>query len=149
MGLIAMSERDLQRIEVLSKVVARRMTIVAAAHVLVLSPRQVRRLLERLQTDGAAAIRHKARGQPSNNRIALLPDIELGPESRLAYDHQKPVLFGHYWLLGEPKLSDPSRLCLDYSVAKGGHLAAYQWDGETELDPGKLVYVSQTKGRSS
>jgi transposase len=70
MGLIAMSERDLQRIEVLSKVVERRMTIVAAAHVLALSPRQVRRLLERLQTDGAAAIRHKARGQPSNNRIS-------------------------------------------------------------------------------
>src|SRR5829696_536836 len=70
MGLIAMSERDLQRIEVLSKAVERRMTIVAAAHVLALSPRQVRRLLERLQTDGAAAIRHKARGQPSNNRIS-------------------------------------------------------------------------------
>jgi hypothetical protein len=31
MGLIAMSERDLQRIEVLSKVVEHRMTIVAAA----------------------------------------------------------------------------------------------------------------------
>ncbi|WP_457092524.1 helix-turn-helix domain-containing protein, partial [Microvirga sp. P5_D2] len=53
MGLIAMSERDLQRIEVLSKVVERRMTIVSAAHSLALSPRQVRRLLERLQTDGA------------------------------------------------------------------------------------------------
>jgi hypothetical protein len=46
MGLIAMSERDLQRIEVLSKVVERRMTIVAAARMLALSPRQVRRLLE-------------------------------------------------------------------------------------------------------
>ena len=34
MGLIAMSERDLQRIEVLSKVVAGRMTMVSAAHVL-------------------------------------------------------------------------------------------------------------------
>ena len=34
MGLIAMSERDLQRIEVLSKVIDGRMTIVSAAHVL-------------------------------------------------------------------------------------------------------------------
>ncbi|ANL34344.1 MULTISPECIES: hypothetical protein [Rhizobium] len=34
MGLIAMSERDLQRIEVLSKVIAGRMTLVSAAHVL-------------------------------------------------------------------------------------------------------------------
>jgi hypothetical protein len=47
-GLIVMSERDLQRIEVLSKVVEGRMPIVSAAHVLALSPRQVHHLLERL-----------------------------------------------------------------------------------------------------
>ena len=66
MGLIAMSERDLQRIEILSKVVAERMTMVSAAHVLDLSTRQVRRLLQRMRTDGAASIRHKAIGRPSN-----------------------------------------------------------------------------------
>ncbi len=38
------SERDLQRIEVLSQVVAGRMRMVTAAHVLDLSTRQVRRL---------------------------------------------------------------------------------------------------------
>ncbi|KQO76287.1 ISNCY family transposase [Rhizobium sp. Leaf262] len=69
MGLITMSERDLRRIEVLSKVIAVRMTIVSAAHVLDLSERQVRRLLDRIQTGGAASIRHKAIGRPSNNRI--------------------------------------------------------------------------------
>ncbi|MBW0371447.1 ISNCY family transposase [Ensifer adhaerens] len=69
MGLIAMSERDLQRIEVLSKVIAGRMTLVSAAHVLELSTRQVRRLLERISTGGAASIRHQAIGRPSNNRI--------------------------------------------------------------------------------
>lgn len=42
MGLIAMSERDLQRIEVLSKVGGGRMTTVSAAHVLDLSERPVR-----------------------------------------------------------------------------------------------------------
>src|SRR6478735_6194707 len=70
MGLIAMSERDLQRIEILSKVVGGRMTTVSAAHVLDLSERQVRRLLERIRTGGAASIRHKAIGRPSNNRIS-------------------------------------------------------------------------------
>jgi len=69
MGLIAMSERDLQRIEVLSKVIDGRMPLVSAAHVLALSTRQVRRLLDRIRTDGAASIRHKAIGRPSNNRI--------------------------------------------------------------------------------
>ncbi len=70
MGLIAMSERDLQRIEVLSKVIDGRMTMVSAAHVLDLSTRQVRRLLEWIRTDGAASIRLRAIGRPSNNRIS-------------------------------------------------------------------------------
>lgn len=70
MELITMSERDLQRIEVLSKVAAGRMTMVSAAHVLDLSTRQVCRLLERIRTCGAASIRHKAIGRPSNNRIS-------------------------------------------------------------------------------
>ncbi len=64
MGLIAMSERDLQRIEVLSKVSAGRMTMVSAAHVLDVSMRQVRRLLTRMNIGGAASIRHKATGRP-------------------------------------------------------------------------------------
>ncbi|MDK4735393.1 helix-turn-helix domain-containing protein, partial [Rhizobium sp. CNPSo 3490] len=70
MGLIAMSERDLQRIEVLSRVVDGRMTLASAVHVLDLSERQVRRLLDRIRTTGAASIRHKAIGRPSNNRIS-------------------------------------------------------------------------------
>lgn len=64
-----MSERELQRIEVLSKVLERRMTAVSAAHVLGLTTRQVQRLLKRFQVDGAAALRHKARGRPSNHRF--------------------------------------------------------------------------------
>ena len=64
-----MSERELRRIEVLSKVVQRRMTSVAAASLLGVSVRQVQRLLKTFQADGAAALRHKARGRRSNNRI--------------------------------------------------------------------------------
>ena len=58
MGWVLMSERELNR-----------MTAVAAANVLELSRRQVHRLLKRFETEGAASIRHKARGQPSNRRI--------------------------------------------------------------------------------
>lgn len=70
MGLITMSERDLHRIEVLSKVVDGRMTIVKAAHLLAISKRHVQRLLDRIEITGAASIRHKAIGRPSNNKIA-------------------------------------------------------------------------------
>ena len=69
MGWVMMSERELNRIEVLSQVVQGRMSAVTAADVLALSRRQVHRLLKRFGADGAAAIRHQARGRASNNRI--------------------------------------------------------------------------------
>jgi hypothetical protein len=65
-----MSERDLQRIQVLSEVTNRRRTIALAAVVLALSTRQVRRLLKAYRLGGGSAMAHKARGRPSNNKIA-------------------------------------------------------------------------------
>jgi transposase len=65
-----MSEREIQRIEVLSEVMSGRRTLVAAAVVLAVTPRHARRLLRRLQAGGGAALAHKARGRPSNNKIA-------------------------------------------------------------------------------
>ena len=70
-GLVTMSERELNRIEVLSQITQGRMTAVTAATVLGLSRRQVHRLLKTFQSGGPAAIRHKARGRKSNNRIDL------------------------------------------------------------------------------
>ena len=71
MGWVLMSERELNRVEVLSQVAQGRMTAVAASNLLGLSRRQVHRLLKRFQSDGAASIRHKARGRPSNRQIDL------------------------------------------------------------------------------
>ena len=68
-GLVTMSEHELNRIEVLSEVTQGRMTVVMAAHVLGLSRRQAQRLIKVFRSDGAAAIRHKARGRRSNNQI--------------------------------------------------------------------------------
>jgi hypothetical protein len=56
-------------------------------------------------------------------------------------ESENPVFFGHYWLKGEPNLYRGNICCLDYSVAKQGHLVAYRYDGETELANDKLVYV--------
>src|SRR4051794_41387017 len=64
-----MSERDLQRVRVLSEVTNRRRTVASAAVVLALSSRQVRRLLNAYRLGGGGAIAHRARGRPSNNKI--------------------------------------------------------------------------------
>lgn len=54
---------------------------------------------------------------------------------------ERPTFFGHYWEAGTPKIVNPKAVCLDYSVAKNGHLCAYRFDGETELQSKKLVWV--------
>ena len=55
----------------------------------------------------------------------------------------KPVFVGHYWLSGrQPELLRHNIACVDWSVAKGGFLCAYRWDGERELNAGKFVWNS-------
>ncbi len=79
--------------------------------------------------------------------VEQLAKIPLPPETLRAIHEDKsnrddkPVFIGHYWLTGRPKLLAPRIACLDYSVARGGHLTAYRWDGESTLDEGKLVKV--------
>ena len=104
-GWVMMSERELNRIEVLSQVTQGRMTAVAASNVLGLSRRQVQRLLKVFQSGGAAAIRHRARGRRSNNwidpairdfAITLVKEkyADFGPTlaaEKLAEDHDLKV----------------------------------------------------------
>ena len=59
----------------------------------------------------------------------------------IGHDGGKPVIVGHYWLTGAPELLSNKVGCVDYSVAKGGKLVAYRWDGESELDNRKLEWV--------
>jgi len=71
----------------------------------------------------------------------LLPDGPLpGPWRTFAYVGP-PVIFGHYWFTGTPAVNDKHFCCVDYSVANGGPLVAYRWDGERELSTLKLVSV--------
>jgi hypothetical protein len=54
----------------------------------------------------------------------------------------KPVFVGHYWLRTlRPAPLAGNVACLDYSVAKGGFLCAYRWDGEQKLRDDHFVWV--------
>jgi hypothetical protein len=52
-----------------------------------------------------------------------------------------PVFFGHYWFDAPPRVISTQFACLDFSVANGGPLVAYRWDGEAELMTGKMAWV--------
>jgi hypothetical protein len=54
----------------------------------------------------------------------------------------KPVFVGHYWLSAQrPEVLADNVACLDYSVAKGGFLCAYRWNGEQRLNNKNFVWA--------
>jgi hypothetical protein len=56
----------------------------------------------------------------------------------------KPVFIGHYWLSAQrPEILADNVACLDYSVAKGGFLCAYRWNGEQKLNNENFVCVKE------
>jgi len=65
-----MSAKDLDRLEVLGRVIERRLTQRQAAEQLGLSLRQVKRLCRALRRDGAAGLVSGKRGRPSNRRLS-------------------------------------------------------------------------------
>jgi transposase len=65
---IPMSQRERDRLRVLHSVLEGQRTQVEAARLLRLTSRHVRRLLQRLQQGGDAALVHQLRGRPSNRR---------------------------------------------------------------------------------
>jgi Calcineurin-like phosphoesterase len=71
----------------------------------------------------------------------LIPDAPLPGAWKGNPYSGPPVVFGHYWFTGKPAVISSKFACLDYSVAKGGPLVAYRWDGEAELADAKLAWV--------
>ena len=70
-----------------------------------------------------------------------LPDDPIPEHARIADHSAKPTFIGHYWLTGVPELLSPTTACVDYSIAKGGRLVAYRWNGEQELDGANFCWV--------
>jgi hypothetical protein len=55
----------------------------------------------------------------------------------------KPVFVGHYWLSADrPRVLADNVACLDYSVAKGGFLCGYRWQGEKTLTDQHFVWTT-------
>jgi len=73
-----------------------------------------------------------------------LQDDPLPEGISLGYHGKKPVFVGHYWMQGRPFLLSDRVACVDFSVAKGGVLCAYSFDGEGILSADKLSWTPPT-----
>lgn len=69
-----------------------------------------------------------------------IPD-ELIADTRAYPTDELSVFFGHYWLPADTTRKPVAQniACLDYSVAKGGDLTAYRWEGEKELSAAHFI----------
>ena len=74
--------------------------------------------------------------------IAVLTHKGTSDKSGAPYILHPPVIFGHYWLpFGAPHSPLAENVaCVDFSAGAEGPLAAYRWDGESQLDSAKFVF---------
>ncbi|GAG01974.1 unnamed protein product, partial [marine sediment metagenome] len=68
--IIKMSKKELKKLEVIHKVIEKRIKQKPAAELLNLCLRQVRRIVKNVREQGAAAIVHGNRGKESNRKIS-------------------------------------------------------------------------------
>ena len=66
---VIMSVKELRRVHVLRHAMEKKLTQVKAGSLLGLTARHVRRLLQRVLTEGDAGLVHRGRGKPSNRRM--------------------------------------------------------------------------------
>ena len=95
--------------------------------------------------DGAATTLDRAVQLPGGTKTAAgdpypeVPAEPIDPPVPPYSDDEPPVLYGHYWMTGEPSRTGRRTACVDYSAGKGGTLVAYRWSGESEFDDANFV----------
>ncbi len=96
-------------------------------------PGGVERTKVRLRWWDATARTYRLAGIANGAAGTEFPDLPLPADCPTGYAGDKPVLFGHYWESGTPRVQSPLAACVDYSACKGGPMVAYHWQGESEL----------------
>ena len=67
--IIMINQKELRRLDIIHKVVEKRIRQVEGASILGLSERQIRRIMRRVREEGDKSVVHKLRGKPSNRAI--------------------------------------------------------------------------------
>src|SRR5216683_1706224 len=81
----ALSQKELQRVAVISRCVKGELACARAAGLLCLSERQIKRLKKRLREDGEAALAHASRGRPSHRRLPQAVRARIAQLARGTY----------------------------------------------------------------
>jgi hypothetical protein len=90
--LVTMSRKEIDRLEVVRRVLERRLSQVKAAELIGLSTRQVRRLCTAYEQDGPTALASRKRGRPSNHRLPVELELRATSIVRELYGDFGPTL---------------------------------------------------------
>ncbi len=96
---------------------------------------------ERTVGDGGRLTMGDVAMPPADTELADVPVDPEELEHLPGYRDHRPVFVGHYWLSGTPAPLTDRIACLDYSIATGGRLCAYRFDGELPLTANRFVCV--------
>lgn len=91
MPYLSMSQRELDKYEVVKRAVRREVTVSKAGELLCLGERQVYRLKARVKQKGAEGLIHGNRGRPSNRRMAETERRRIIKLLRWRYSDFKPT----------------------------------------------------------
>lgn len=93
-GHILLSQKEVNRIDIIQKLESNKLTIEKATELLGLSTRQVFRLLKRLREEGIGGLVHRLRGKSSNRGYPSDLKEEVIRIYRKSYRDYGPTLFG-------------------------------------------------------
>jgi transposase len=126
--VITMSNRELNRVEVLQRLVNKRLKQAEAAHLLSLSTRHVKRLVRAYRMDGHQALVSKRRGKPGNHRL-----LQKVINQALSLIHSHYQDFGP--TLACEKLSESHKLKLSVETVRQLMIGAGLWQTRRGKSP--------------
>ena len=128
-----MSTRELQRAGVLARVVAKTLSLRAAAEVMAVSYRQAKRLCRRYRQHGAAGLTHRAAGRPSNRQVDATTRTRALALIREKYSGGVEERFGP--TLAAEHLASEDGLVVDHETLRRWMLAAGLWSRARKRSP--------------
>src|SRR3954469_24971466 len=120
MGLVTLSARELDRLDVIRRVIRRELRQGKAAKMLGLTARQIRRLCVAYRKQGPAGLASLKRGRPSNRRLAVALQEQAIAVVRERYRDFGPTL-------AHEKLVELHDVCVGRETLRKWMLASGLW----------------------
>jgi transposase len=128
-----MRTRELQRAGILARVKAETLSLASAARMMAVSSRQAKRLYRRYREEGAAGVRHRSAGRPSNRTPAVAVRDAVLALVRAKYSGAVDERFGP--TLAAEHLASEDGITVDHETLRRWMLGAGLWSRARKRSP--------------